>query len=88
MTGNPDNELHFREQMSKLFKEELGMGYLDYLTKLRMDKAKYLLFHTDESVKNILQAVGYIDQTSFTKKFKTYYGMTPTEFRNQKQLEK
>lgn len=77
-----------KTQMSKLFKEELGMGYLDYLTKLRMDKAKYLLLHTDESVKNILQAVGYIDQTSFTKKFKTYYGMSPTEFRNQRQSEK
>ena len=76
-----------KTHMSRLFKEQLGIGYLDYLTKLRMDKARELLLNTDQSVKSILQAVGYIDQTSFTKKFKAYYGMSPTEFRCQKQGE-
>jgi YesN/AraC family two-component response regulator len=73
-----------KTQMSRLFKEQLGVGYLDYLTKLRMDKAQDLLLNTDQSVKSILQIVGYIDQTSFTKKFKAYYGMSPTAFRCQK----
>jgi len=72
-----------KTQMSRLFKEKLGIGYLDYLTKLRMDKAKDLVLNTDQSVKSILQAVGYIDQTSFTKKFKAYYGMSPKEYRCQ-----
>ena len=57
------------------------------LTQLRMDKARELLLNTDESVKNILMSVGYIDKTSFTKKFKAYYGMSPTEYRGSNKME-
>ena len=74
-----------KTQMSKLFKAQLGIGYLDFLTKLRMDKAQELLVNTSQSVKSIFLAVGYIDKTSFTRKFKAYYGMSPTEYRCQKQ---
>lgn len=70
-----------KTQMSKLFKEQLGTGYLEYLTSLRMQEAQELLAHTDQTVKSILQNVGYIDQTSFTKKFKACYGMSPMEYR-------
>ena len=76
-----------KTQMSKMFKEQFGMRYLDFLTKLRMDKAKELLSDTDRTVKDILLSVGYIDKTSFTKKFKAYCGMLPTEYRSQQRNE-
>ena len=76
-----------KTQISKLFKAQLGINYLDFLTQLRMDKARELLLNTDETVKNILMSVGYIDKTSFTKKFKAYYGMSPTEYRGSNKME-
>ena len=73
-----------KSQISKMFKNQLGIGYLDFLTKLRLHKAQELLANTDHSVKSILLEVGYIDKTSFTKKFKANFGMTPSEYRCQR----
>lgn len=74
-----------KTQMSKLFKNQFGMGYLDFLTELRLHKAQELLANTNMSVKNVIQEVGYLDKTSFTKKFKAKFAMTPTEYRLQSQ---
>ena len=74
-----------RVQMSKLFKEHLGIGYLDFLTKLRLHKAQELLANTDLPLGDILPEIGYIDKTGFTRKFKANFGMTPMEYRSYRQ---
>jgi len=72
-----------KTQMSKLFRNKVGIRYIDYLTKLRMEKAKQLLEETELSVKSILLDVGYIDKTNFSKKFKEYYGVNASSYRKQ-----
>ena len=76
-----------KSQMSKLFKKHTGVGYIDYVTKLRMEKAKELLVHTDMSVKDVFLKVGYIDTTNASKKFKAYFNMTPSQWRSMGQEE-
>lgn len=71
-----------KSQMSKLFKKHTGVGYIDYVTKLRMEKAKDLLTYTDMSIKDIFQKVGYIDTTNASKKFKVYFDVTPSSWRS------
>lgn len=66
---------------SKLFKEETGSNFIEYLTKLRMDEAIRLLKETDLSMKEICLQVGYQDPNYFSRNFKKYTGLTPTEAR-------
>ena len=66
---------------SKLFKAETGMNFIDYLTQLRMDKAKDLLAHTNKSMKEICREVGYSDPNYFSRSFKKNVGLTPTEYK-------
>lgn len=70
-------------QMSKLFRAKTGLSYIDYITHLRMEKAKELLGQTDRSIKDIFMTVGYTDVTSASRKFKAYYGMNPSVYREQ-----
>lgn len=67
--------------MSRLFKSHTGMSYIQYLTKLRMEKAKMLLKTTDMAIHDIVLAVGYLDDSSFRKKFKELFGITVAEYR-------
>lgn len=66
---------------SKLFKEEEGENFIDYLTSLRIDKAKELLNGTEGSIKEICSEVGYSDPNYFSRLFKKIVGFTPTEYR-------
>ncbi len=76
-------EFHLNSSyISQLFKNELGMKYHDYLTKLRMDKAKALLASTGKSVSEIAGEVGFRDYRVFTKVFKSVEGESPSVFRN------
>ena len=71
---------------SKLFKEETGENFIDYLTSMRMDKAKELLMKTDKSMKEICGQVGYQDPNYFSRAFKKNVGITPTEYKEGKSL--
>lgn len=66
---------------SHLFKEIMGVAPHNYLTGLRMEKAKELLLHTDTSVAEIGAAVGFSDQNYFSRCFKRYTGTAPSEYR-------
>lgn len=68
---------------SKLFKEQTGMNYIDYLTQKRMEAAKQLLKHGRMSVKQICTKIGYGDSNYFSRLFRKVEGMTPTEYREQ-----
>lgn len=67
--------------LSRLFKSRTGMSYIDYLTRFRMEKACRLLRETELPMKEIVQMVGYIDDSSFRKKFKAIYGIRVCDYR-------
>lgn len=69
--------------ISQLFKNELGMKYHDYLTKLRMDKARTLLASTGKSITEIAGETGFRDYRVFTKVFKSAEGGIPLRFQKQ-----
>ncbi|MBP9995855.1 MAG: response regulator [Lachnospiraceae bacterium] len=66
---------------SKLFKEEKGEGFVEYLTKRRVDEAKELLKDPEKSIKEIGSSCGYFDPNYFSRIFKKATGMTPTEYK-------
>ena len=65
------------------FKEEAGVTFVEYLTNVRMDKAKEMLRNPAVSVKDIGAAVGYQDANYFSRIFKRLEGRTPTEYRGE-----
>ncbi|MBP3233659.1 MAG: response regulator [Eubacterium sp.] len=66
---------------SKIFKESTGKTFIDYLTGLRIDKAKELLENTDLSMKEICSEVGYSNPNYFSRIFKKITGFSPTEYK-------
>lgn len=70
--------------LSKIFKEEEGKNFVEYVTELRMEKAKQLLRNKDMSIKEVCISVGYGDPNYFSRIFKRAEGCTPTEFREGK----
>lgn len=66
---------------SKLFKDDTGEGFIEYLTNLRIEKAKELLCDCAYSMKEICSLVGYSDPNYFSRTFKKNVGVTPTEYR-------
>lgn len=67
--------------ISYKFKKTMGMTYMEYLQKIRVEQSMRLLIHTDKSVSEISQAVGYHDIKSFYAVFKRISGTTPAKFR-------
>ena len=66
---------------SSVFKQACGTSFSDYLNLIRIEESKRLLSNTDYSILNIAVAVGYRDQSYFSKVFKKYTGMTPKQYR-------
>ncbi|MCT4544294.1 MAG: response regulator [Vallitalea sp.] len=67
--------------ISKLFKNETGDKFLDYIIKLRINKAKELLNDVSIKTYEIAEMVGYADTSHFIKVFKKYTGMSTSEYR-------
>jgi len=67
--------------ISKMFKEQLGVNYIDFLTECRIDKAKSLMLDPQLSMKEITFEVGYNDPNYFSKVFKKVCGCSPSEYR-------
>ncbi|MBQ7587084.1 MAG: response regulator [Lachnospiraceae bacterium] len=66
---------------SKLFKEETGENFIEYLTAVRINRAKQLIAGSDMSMKEICTEVGYSDPNYFSRIFKKNVGVTPTEYK-------
>ncbi|MCX7922959.1 MAG: response regulator [Clostridia bacterium] len=66
---------------SRLFKEETGVNFIDYLTLTRMHRAKCFLEDEAFSIKEICYKVGYGDPNYFSRAFKRVVGFSPTEYR-------
>lgn len=75
-------EFHLSAQyISQLFKSEIGVGFLNYLTSIRMEKARKLLVSTDLPIAEVAERAGYGDYRVFTKVFKKSEGITPSQYR-------
>jgi len=70
--------------LSQLFKKNTGKTFLEYLTNLRLERAKSLLLNTDYMVYEIANMVGYTSQRYFSDLFEKYYGCKPTLFKKKK----
>lgn len=66
---------------SAVFKKESGENFIDYLTSIRMWKAKTLLSESHKRINEIALEVGYSDYHYFARLFKRLYGQTPGDFR-------
>lgn len=66
---------------SKVFKEESGLNFIEYLTNIRIEKAKELLENSGLSIKEICLSCGYTDPNYFSRSFKKNVGVTPTEYK-------
>ena len=62
---------------STLFKKQTGKKYIDYVTDLRMEKARKLILNTDLKIVNIAEMVGYSSTKHFARIYKEKYGVTP-----------
>ncbi|MBG9735263.1 AraC family transcriptional regulator [Paenibacillus alvei] len=67
---------------SKVFKQQTGETFIDYVTRLRIDKAKVLILDGQYSLKEVCYMVGYKDPNYFSRVFKKVTGVTPTEYRS------
>lgn len=67
---------------SALFKKEMGINFSDYLTKVRMEKAKKLLSSTTKMIYEVAGEVGFKDYRYFGQIFKKYTGQTPRAFQS------
>lgn len=71
------------EYLGKIFKKQTGETPSKYLTRLRMNEAKQLLLHNPEmEIQKVGEMSGYKDSAYFSRAFKTYTGIQPSEFRN------
>lgn len=65
-----------------LYKKQTGKTLNQFILKMRMEKAKSLLLDTNQKIGDIATSLGYVNQNYFTKIFVSYYGTTPSRFRN------
>lgn len=68
--------------MSYLFKKKFNQNFSDYLWELRLEKAKELLKNTDMPIDTVSVEVGYLNPSSFRRKFKQTMGIAPSQYRS------
>ncbi|WP_426451329.1 response regulator transcription factor [Paenibacillus sp. S-38] len=67
--------------VSKIYKLETGENLSDYVNRVRMEKAEYLLKNTPDKIYEIAERLGYLRPHSFNHAFKKMFGITPQEYR-------
>ena len=71
--------------LSALFKQETGVNFTEYMTQVRLSKARELMKDPSLKVYEICSMVGYEDQNYFARTFKKHFGISPSEFREMKE---
>lgn len=74
-----------REYLMKLFKQQYGSGIHEYVQKVRMDKAKELLDNSELKIQEISEMLGYKDKNYFSKAFRNYFSLSPSEYRSRRE---
>ena len=67
--------------LSRIFKEQTGIGYKEYVTAKRIEFSKTLLLTTDATITEIAERSGFPDPSSFSRMFKNNIGVSPNKFR-------
>lgn len=67
--------------ISLAFKEHMGVTVMNYITNLKINRAKTILTTSTQSILEISQLLGFHDSSHFCKVFKTVTGVTPREYR-------
>ncbi|MBA2938687.1 AraC family transcriptional regulator [Paenibacillus sp. CGMCC 1.16610] len=67
--------------VSRMFKETTGTNISDYISLIRIAKAKELLAHTDIKISDIADQIGIFSRTTFLRLFKKHEGISPNEYR-------
>jgi two-component system response regulator YesN len=70
--------------LSRVFKKETGINFMEYLTKLRIEEAKILLKNTDLMAYEVGEKIGISDSSYFSTCFKKYTGMSVSEYKKGK----
>lgn len=68
--------------LSKIYKKEMGINFIDYVTQIRIERSKELLCNRSLKVYEISELVGYKNLKYFYKIFKNYTGYTPNKYRS------
>jgi len=74
--------------LSRIFKEQAGVGFNDYKLKVKIAKAKELLAKTTFNVNQVSDKLAYENTESFIRQFKKHTKLTPTEYRKKSRKEK
>jgi two-component system, response regulator YesN len=69
--------------LSRMFKEETGENFADYLNWYRMEKAREILSSSTISIQNVAFSVGHTNSNTFIRSFKKLYSITPGQYREQ-----
>ncbi|HAH60471.1 MAG TPA: DNA-binding response regulator [Treponema sp.] len=77
-----------KEYLSRLFKKEFGCGIYEYVLQVRMNRAKQLLENPSVQIQQIAEQLGYNDSNYFSKAFRTYTGISPSDYRAEKTPDK
>ena len=78
--------LHFTPAyLCQVFKAETGRTINNYINDFRLERAKELLRQRDSKLYEVSQDVGFGDANYFTRQFKKYTGMTPSDYRRKYQ---
>lgn len=72
---------YHRTHLSKMFKQHTGMSPMNFLLKIRMERAKHLLLQEKLTVEQVASSVGFTDPLYFSKQFKKWYGRSPSDYR-------
>jgi len=67
--------------LSRMFRNQVGIGFTDYVNGKRIEYSKELLLTTEDAVKDISLKVGYVNVNYFCKLFKNTVGVSPGDFR-------
>jgi two-component system, response regulator YesN len=71
-----------KSYLCDIFKQKLGITIIEYITMLKMERAKILLRHENMKYYEIAYNLGFQDEEYFSKVFKKYVGMSLAEYRN------
>jgi two-component system response regulator YesN len=74
------------QYFSRVFHEKTGVTFVDYLTRVRIKKAKDWLTYSQSNVQEVCFKVGYKDPNYFTRVFQKTVGVTPRQYKAQKSL--
>jgi len=70
-----------KSSISAILKEDVGMGFPQYISLLRINEVKRQLVESEKLIKDIIRDVGYLDVPNFSRRFKSLVGMTPGQYR-------